>query len=279
MSRLITYLSRHATVLLAVGVLTGLVLPDMARVMRPALGPAIWGLLFVALLWVDVASVLNHVRRPVVLAAAVVWMLIVAPVLAWLVMLAVDLAPGIETAVVMMAGSSPITSAPALAMLIGLDGALGLLAMLTATMIMPFVLPLIALWLLDLTLAIEPWEFCLRLGLFVISAIAAAALARWLLGPRRLAKQGEASDLTTVVLLLIFAVAIMDGVTARLLAEPAFVLGTIALAFAGFIVLLFAGGLAMRPWGRDSARTIAYINANRNLAVFLAVLPADIEHI
>ncbi len=43
------FLARHATIFLAFGVLTGLLLPPLADVMRPALAPAIFISLVLAL--------------------------------------------------------------------------------------------------------------------------------------------------------------------------------------------------------------------------------------
>ncbi|MCP5366941.1 MAG: hypothetical protein H6907_05630 [Hyphomicrobiales bacterium] len=281
MGRVITFLSRNATVLLAVGVLTGLALPALATVMRPLLAPSVWGLLVIALLRVDLAGLTVQARRPALWGAAVVWILLLAPVIAWIAVGQAPLAPGIAAAVVLMAGTSPMTSSPALAMLVGLNGALALLLMVVATALMPFILPLFALHVLDLPLAISPLEFSLRLAAFIASALVAALAGRALW--RRRAGRGPAGglhpwgDAGSVVLLLVFAVGIMQGVAARLLAEPAFILGVVALAFAGYGALLLAGTVLFRAWGQDGALTVGFISANRNMAILLAVLPADVD--
>lgn len=63
-----------------------------------------------------------------------------------------------------------------------------------------------------------------RLGLFVASAIGCGMALRRLAGPARLARGAATIDGFAVVLLVVFAVAIMDDVGARLIADPAHVL-------------------------------------------------------
>ena len=134
--RLIAFLARHATAVLAIGVLAGLALPSWSAVARPALGPAVWLLLVVAVIRVDWPQIRAHLRRRALLGAAMVWMLVGAPLAMWAVLGNTALAPGLVTAMVLMAGSSPINSAPALALLLGLDGALSLLLLLAQLLLL-----------------------------------------------------------------------------------------------------------------------------------------------
>ena len=103
--RLIAFLARHATAVLAIGVLAGLALPSWSAVARPALGPAVWLLLVVAVIRVDWPQIRAHLRRRALLGAAMVWMLVGAPLAMWAVLGNTALAPGLVTAMVLMAGS------------------------------------------------------------------------------------------------------------------------------------------------------------------------------
>jgi hypothetical protein len=66
----------------------------------------------------------------------------------------------------------------------------------------------------------------------------------------------------------------MDGMQARILAEPLWVLGGVALAFAGNFGLNLATALAFAPTGRGVALSCGLLSGNRNMALYLAVLPA-----
>jgi BASS family bile acid:Na+ symporter len=98
------------------------------------------------------------------------------------------------------------------------------------------------------------------LAISIFAGIACALLVRWLAGPVRLARAAAAVDGGVVLILVIFAFGVMDGVQARLLAEPGWVLGGIA--------------LALWPLGGRLALAAGLLAGNRNQALFLAVLPA-----
>jgi bile acid:Na+ symporter, BASS family len=104
-----------------------------------------------------------------------------------------------------------------------------------------------------------------------------AAVLRHGLGQSRLKDAAVGLDVAAVVLLLTFAIAIMDGIADRLLADPAWVLTVAATAIAVNLALQVAGGLAFAWLDRRRAVTAAFISGNRNMAVVLAVLPAGVH--
>jgi BASS family bile acid:Na+ symporter len=66
----------------------------------------------------------------------------------------------------------------------------------------------------------------------------------------------------------------MDGILAKLLAEPSWMLGGLALAFAGNVGMNVLTALAFLPAGRRVALAGGLLAGNRNMALYLAVLPA-----
>jgi BASS family bile acid:Na+ symporter len=84
-------------------------------------------------------------------------------------------------------------------------------------------------------------------------------------------------DGIAVLLLVLFAVAIMDGVTERFLSDPAHVLVFLAVAFAAYIGFQGAGAAVFALLGRRSALTVGFSSGNRNMALLLAVLPAGVD--
>ncbi len=277
MRAVLAWLARRATNLLAAGVFTGLLLPDAAALLRPMLTPAVWGLLLLALLRIDWADVLRHARRPGPALLIVGWLLIVCPALMALIVAGLAPAPGLSTALVLVAAVPPIISAPALAVLLGLDGALALLVMVAATLVAPLLLPATGVALFGLGLQVTVAHLMLSLLAFIGSALVVAAVLRHGLGQSRLKDAAAGLDVAAVVLLLTFAIAIMDGVADRLLADPAWVLTVAATAIAVNLALQVAGGLAFAWLDRRRAVTTAFISGNRNMAVVLAVLPAGVH--
>jgi BASS family bile acid:Na+ symporter len=145
---------------------------------------------------------------------------------------------------------------------------------LVATLLAPLTLPPLALLLLDLDLQIGIGVFMGRLALIMLGAFLIAAAIRKLTGPARLAAHAEQIDGFIVVVMLVFAVAIMDGVTATLIERP----GIVALwALAAFIANpgLQALGIAAFGWlGRKGALTVGLVSGNCNMGLLLAALPA-----
>ncbi|MDW3204720.1 MAG: hypothetical protein R8L07_04185 [Alphaproteobacteria bacterium] len=275
LSNVLNALSRRAPLLLALGVMIGLAAPGLAEIARPLLAPSIWILLTLAAVRIDPAQSIAHIRRPGAVLATLLWMLVVTPLLAWgiLTMLPVD-SPGLAAALVLMAGAAPLMSTPSLAQILGLDDALAMLVMVIATMLSPFTLPFIALHLLGFDLGIDPMVWSLQLTLFIGSAVAVALILRRMLGADRIKAARQSMDLAMVALLLTFSVAIMDGVTDRLLTETAYVLGMTGIAFLAYGLFLAAGTLAGLSFGKRVALTIGFVGSNRNVGVILAVLPA-----
>jgi BASS family bile acid:Na+ symporter len=80
-----------------------------------------------------------------------------------------------------------------------------------------------------------------------------------------------------VILLIVFAIGLMDGVGERLVSEPRHVLTMIAIAFAANIGLQAVSAAAFLFAGRRRALTTGFLAGNRNMALLLAVLPAGTD--
>jgi BASS family bile acid:Na+ symporter len=112
----------------------------------------------------------------------------------------------------------------------------------------------------------------LRLAALVGSAFGAAWLVRRIVPARVLAANREMLDGMTVVSLVLFGVAIMDGVTAYALQRPGYVLTALAAAYAFNLLLQAAGYLAFARQGRQRALTVALVSGNCNMGLVLVAL-------
>ncbi len=267
------FCARRATILLALGVLIGLALPPLAQFMRPVLAPVIFLNLVVAMLRLEGGEVARFVRRPALSGACLLAVLGISPLLVWAVAGPLGLPAGLLAGLVLMAAAPPITSAPAFALILGLDAAFALFITLIGHVLVPFTLPLVALWLLDLELNISLLEFMGRLALLVAGCFALTfVLKRWVLSPAVLRRNAARLDGLAVVGLVIFAIAIMDGVAATALERPGFVALVIAAAFIANAALQVAGALAFWLAGRRLALTAGHMIGNCNMGLVLAVL-------
>lgn len=275
LSKTIAALSRRAPLLLALGVLVGLAAPGLAELARPLLAPSVWILLSLSALRVDPGRSIAHLRRPVAFLGTLAWMLLITPILcALLLQLFPGLSEGLLTGLVLMAGAAPLMSTPSLAQILGLDDALAMLVMMAATILCPFTLPLIALHVLGLDLGIDAVAWSLHLTLFTGSALAVAFLARWILKAERIDAAKAPLDLAIVTLLIVFAIAIMDGIALRLVQETLYIVSVIGIAFLAYLCLILSGWAAGSTFGKGVGRSVGFITANRNVGIILAVLPA-----
>jgi len=278
LGRVLAFLGGHGVSVLFLGVFLGLALPDLARLLRPALAPAVAALLLFSLLRVDWQTVAGYLRRPLLTGGLVAWMLLVSPVVTWALLLALPLPDALTTAVVLMAAAPPILGSTAIALLLGLDGALTLVVGLAATLLTPLTVPPLALWLLGLELEVEAAELMLRLGGVVVGALLGAALIRRLLGTARLRRNASVLDGLIVAVMLVFAVAIMDGVTATALQRPGTVALWILAAFVANPALQLVTALAFARFGRRLALTAGLLAGNCNMGLLLAALPAEADY-
>ena len=281
MNRVLVFVSRHAMTAMVVGVFIGLLVPPLATLMRPLLAPSVWLLLVISLLRVDTREGLAHLSRPGRLVMLLFCFLVILPVGMQGLLTLTPLPSGLIGAMVLTAGSSVLISTSTFALLMGLDGAIILLIMLGTTLLMPVTLPIVALVLLGLELEMSSWELMGRLVFLVGSAVILAAVGRKVIGEVRLKTRTEVLDGAAVVTLIIFAIAIMDGLASRLMAEPGFVLFVIAVSFMVYtgllIVMTMVLAIIVPQWGRRLKLSVGLASGARNLGVILAVMPANAD--
>jgi len=270
---------------LAASLVIGLASPVLASLLNPLLAAAVWLLLVISLLRVDPGEAMGHLRRPGRVIIMLIWTLAVTPVLVWgllsWVAVPLGISDGVAAGMVLAAASAPLISTPALALLMGLDGAFVMVFMIAAMALVPLTLPTVALSLLGLEMAVGAGELMARLVLLIGSAMLTAALLRRFLGGVRVRSWAPALDGSAVFMLMVFAIAIMDGLTARLMAEPSTVLYITLLSFVVYtgliVVTVLSFAIILPGWGRKVILSAGFAAGCRNLAIILAVLPASAD--
>lgn len=267
------FLSRNAAWVLALGVFAGLVLPELARNLRPLLPLAVGGLLVLSVMQTRFADFRRQLHRPLAPAAVIVFLLCISPALVWFLVQTLEVPEKLKPALVLMAAAPPIMAAPAMAMMLRLDAPRMLAVVIGATLLAPFTLGVAANWFIGAELSFDPTRLAVRLAGFIGVCFALAVLLRLSLGSRRMNEHKPLLDVLGLVLLLAFAVAIMDGVAQRLLLETGYVLTVIVISFIANILLQLVGGGAFFYTGASSALTVGFACGNRNMGLLLAVLP------
>lgn len=274
MRRILEWLAAHSGIAFPLSLALGLLVPPLAATIRPVLPATVLALAFLILVRTDLAAAAGELRRPAGLLAVIAAALLLSPPAALGAAWLLGLGPGLTAAWVVSASAPPFTSAPAFARIMGLDASFALSGAVGGMLLTPFSAPALALSLAGLDLALTWPALMLRLGVFVgLPMLAAIGVRRAV--PAWLAAQGRSIDGLTVLVLCIFATAVMDGVGLLAWQAPARAGGMLLAAFALNLGLFAAGLLAFAALGGRRAATAGLLLGNRQMALMLAVLPAD----
>ncbi len=267
--------ARHGGALLGFGIFAGVLYPPLAAATRDLVSPGVFCLMTLVLLRVDFSRVIEYLGRPLLVGAMLAWLLLACPLIVFGITRAVGLDGPLGAAVVIMATGCAATSSPAFARLVGLDGEVALVASVLSTLLIPFTAPPLALGLLGIDLAISLSGLMTRLALVVGLPLVLSLVIRRLAGKARLERTGRAVDGAVVLLVVLYGFGVMDGLQAKILADPLWVAGGVALAFCGNFGLNLLTAMVMQPVaGARIALSAGLLSGNRNMALYLAVLPA-----
>lgn len=272
MIRLLEALGRRAAPVLAASLFIGLLLPDLAAALRPLVAPAIVGLMVCNVMRIDwrrIAAVMAQPRRAI---AALLWIMLGAPLLTAALLAPLPLPQALKEAVLLTVSSPVLTAVPTFVLMMGLDGALALFAVIASSLLQPLVQPPVVYWLLGLELDLPLGQLMLRLAIFILAGFAIGAGLRRTIGAARVAAHEKAIGGAAVALLIVFGIGVMDGTTALILSDPGLVLLYLAAGFATNLVLQVAGIVVFWLMARDAGLTVALVGGCRNLANLVAVL-------
>jgi predicted Na+-dependent transporter len=269
----LTWLGNQGTRTIAALVVLGIAVPPLGELLRPYVTEAIFLLLCVSFMRVDVATLRAYLRRPALVIAATGWTTIAVPLL---VGTAAHLsggaanAPDVFLAVMLQAIASPMMASPALAALMGLDATLVLITLVMSTALVPLTAPLFAWLFLDGVLTLSPLALGAKLAAILTGAAVVAALIRLCFGHDAIRRHRAPIDGFNVLILFVFVAAVMGHFLTDLAADPLRMLGLAALAFALFFLLCGVTMLLFRRYGRDKALALGMMVSQRNMGLMLA---------
>ncbi len=271
-AHVLALLGRQARWALPAGVFVGVALPPLAELLRPLLTAAVIGTLTAALLRLDWSQLARAARRPALPGVLALWLLILSPLLVWAGTALMGVPDDLRLVLVLQAAAPPIGSAAVFALILGLDGVRAVIGTVTATMLLPFTLTPMVGWLLPASgLQVDLAAFFVRVTLLVALPFGLAALLRRALGTARLERNEALLGGLNVVLLVIFAIAVMDGVTERLFEDPRYIALLLFVACVATFAMHVAGYLLFRRTGTASAYTLALLTGNRNVGLMLVI--------
>jgi len=269
----LAWLGRHGTNAVAISIVLGIALPPLGALIRPYFAETVFLLLCLAFLRVDPRALRAQFARPWLLLAATVWTMLIVPVLVGFGLNAFDLfnrSPGLLLALMFNVVAPPTFSSPALAVLMGLNAAVSLALLLGCIVVTPFVAPALIAIFVGPAVTFSPVALGIRLVLMLAGAACVGIAVRSIAGKAWVEHQAERIDGLNVVVLFLFAVALMGDVLANTIAHPLYVLGLLTLStlmtfgLSGLTVLIFHRA------GLHTALPLGHAGGSRNTGLMLA---------
>ena len=269
----LAWLGRQGTRALALSVFVGIALPPLAALLKHVFVEALLVLLTLAFLRVEPRSLLDQFRRPRLVIAASLWTLLIVPALICGTAMALGLpqaSDALYLALVLQAVAPPIIGSPALAALMGLDAALSLATLIVATATTPLTVPLLASVFAGAALDISPFWLGVKLIAMLGGTALAAFTIRKVMGAPWVSRHSGPIDGLSVIALFVFAIGLMDGIGANILARPALVAGLTVFVYGLTIVLIVLTCLIFHRAGRSPALALGLAVGSRNMGLMVA---------
>ncbi|MFD0915246.1 hypothetical protein ACFQ14_02380 [Pseudahrensia aquimaris] len=278
MLRLLQWVGRTGRYWLIVGLVVGLALPEITLLVRPWIGELIAALLVVTAVRVGARAALGSMGDVRSAFAAVGFLQIVLPLAVLAAVYAFGLLSVPLALVIALLLSAPsVTGAPNFVAMVGGDPAPGMRILILGTLLFP-------LTALPLLLVVDPlgggvWA-SLRLAFVlltvILGAVAVGFALRALVPSLGDERNRSALDGVAALLLAVVVVGLMSAIGPLLRSEPL----TLLMWFIAAVVVNF--GLqwitftVLKNRRPDEALPVAVYSGNRNIALFLTVLPEQV---
>ena len=271
--RVLAWLGRQGTRAIAALVFIGIVVPPIGDMLKPFVTEAIFLLLCISFMRVDMSALRDHLRQPGIILAATGWTTFAVPLIFGVSCLATGLdkhSPDLFLGLMLQSVASPMMAAPALAALMGLDTTLVLITLVTSTSLVPLTAPLFAYAFFGAALTLSPLTLGLKLFALLAGSLFVAAAIRWIVGTAAIRRHKEAIDGLNILFMLVFVTAVMGTVAGSFLASPLNVIGLALFAFAVFFTVLGLTTLIFRSIGHEHALALGLGVSQRNMGLMLA---------
>lgn len=234
-------------------------------------------LLFLAALRVGPRQVIGAVRDIGQSFIVVFILQLMCPLLFALILVASGWQSPVALAVALMLTASPISGSPSLTLLLGRDGAPALRVLIAGTALLPFT-SIPTFWLLpDLVSGSGVFMASLRLLALIVLATGAAFAIRAFVLKNPRSDSLKAMDGMSALTMSIMVVGLMAEIRPAMSGNPYGLLFNLAIAFiANFGLQMVTYLIVGRTRFRADAVAISISAGNRNIALFLAALPAGV---
>ena len=271
-------ISDHARLALIAGLVAGLALPGLAAALQPWLPQMVAGLLTITALRIGHRAALGAISDLWLGIASVALLQLGLPLFLYLLCWSIGIAgTPLALAAVLATAAPALSGSPNLALMLGQDAGRMMQILVIGTALFPLtVLPLLALMP-----QLGPPQAIIGAALQLFAVIAGATALgfglRAILFPAPTDEQIKALDGLSVTAFSAIVIGLMAALNPSLRNDPVAMLGWLALAFGLSYGVQIVTFLLMRKRGAGPmAGPMAIGAGNRNIALFLVALPAEV---
>ena len=276
------FLGCNAKVVLPLGVVVALFLPDSSEKLR-FIVPWLIGLIYtVSFLRIDLRAMIADAFRPQQIfwsIAISLLLLVIIPLILISLSKFVGVDPQYIPSVVWYAVAPPIASTAWMCGLLGLNMAVAMKIVVVTSLISPFTGPMLASIFLGAAVPVSSVEMLTDLALMIFGGILAAQIWRRLTGQEWIERHDTALSGLSAVAMLLFLIPVFNGVLERSMAMPLMALQLLILTCALNFSTQAAFMLLAMFSGSDNAaatnRVLAVVGGNRNVGLYYGALPPD----
>lgn len=274
--RLLSYIGQHSGTFLILGVIIAAVLPEVSSVMRPALPFLVALILAVGFSQFNFRKACADLLKPKYLFKTLIIVMlgtIVAAIFIRALLLVVDIPVNYLLLAIVFIAAPPLSSSISLSVLMGFNARLTLQVALLSMLCVPILGPL-CFAIVGIDISVELLKMGYDIALMIAGGFVLALIIQTVVGQERITANKNTFSGIAVITMILFLFPLFDGVMAQILSAPlqAFYLLLLALALnlGGHI---FMRWLLRKKMPSEHADALAFMFGNRNVSVYLAVLP------
>lgn len=274
--RLFSYIGQRSAFFLIGGMIVAAFLPELSTFMRPTLSFLVALVLAFGLAQLDLKSSLRQLFKPrqLMLVSIIVF---TCTVLTTIILVTLARSIGLTDSnalmLVVFAAAPPLSSSISLSIILGFNARAALQVTLLSMLLVPVIGPL-CFHMAGIEIDVNLMEMSLRIAAMIVGGFAIAILIQTIVGVDKILRSKNTFSGFAVVIMIIFIFPLFDGVAEQVIRAPKQSLQLLVLAF----VLNFGGHLFIRwlaSWTNDkqTASSLGFMFGNRNISIYLAVLP------
>ncbi len=271
------WLSDWARIVLVIGLLVGIALPDVAEFVRGHIAELLVLLLFFAALRIGPKAALGRVERFGPLFCLILFYQVAMPIAAILAFAAWGWQGMVPSAIILMLAAAPISGSPNLTVMVGGDPAPSLRLLVLTTSLLPITVVPVFYFSPLFGSPDQVFHAALRLlGIIALSCTVAFTIRHFFMKELE-GERLKAVDGVSAFLMAVLVVGLMSAFGPMLFTQPWVLAGVMGVTFSVNIGLQMVARSVLTKWSEPGERTAYAVGAgNRNMALFLAALPASV---